>query len=338
MQNGMNKLSSDTVSSVMKNIEPNTDFPFECGKATVFEDNVVIQKGFWKKKSVTIPLAEIQNIQLIKHNYWIKPVTGYNLNIGSPNRNVIERLKEIVREQQLKKIAEVGSLTGTIPEMKFLDRFFPVILIVVSPVLFWHYFGSIILKFNRLPAPFLLVVSLSIAGFGLMIVLSIFAALKLYCLNSSWQGDWKIDREGFWRIRQDRVLSLLQPVPGDGIRYPDIRFGGKSVPVRIFKCNDLFMDLLALHLQRAGAEFSNRSVWPKLVRSLIVPLIGYGWWLARAKVGAPITGKEASSTLMAIVFGMAVFISLDIYVWWTEKRGLALLLARLGPLREKLNW
>ncbi len=69
------------------------DFPFKCGKATVYEDRVIVKKGYFRKTTQEIQLENIKNIRYINHAYWLEISENRLLTIGSPKRETLRKLK-----------------------------------------------------------------------------------------------------------------------------------------------------------------------------------------------------------------------------------------------------
>lgn len=75
-----------------------------------------------------------------------------------------------------------------------------------------------------------------------------------------------------------------------------------------------------------------------MIRTLIIPLLLCGWWIARSLTGLPVEGTEARSTIIAGTLGFGFLVVFGVYEWHIAKRELSQLLERLEILENTLDW
>lgn len=314
-------------------------FPLEFGRVTVYEDRLIVKSSFRKRKKLTeVPFEELHAIQVMNHRDCIRTKNNKLIVIGTLKRESRRMIQDHWRSFLLQQIKASGNWSGVVSGPVRSDKITPVIQMVIAVAFVIYLFDPFSIRWSRLDPAAFLIIATGMAGMMLMFMIPAMMFWRKAFLQSRVKGPWRIDREGFWRNKGSGMPSVVQIQPDDGVRYPEIRYGGRVLPWHHFVQSDLFFDLLAFHLRRRNASFTLEPLWPPLARSLIIPVVLAGWWFARDAVNFPVQAAELSGILIVGGLSFLAMVYSAIYSGYLRKKEFTALMDRIDTLKGELGW
>ena len=206
-------------------------FPLEFGRVIVYEDRLVLRTGFRKREKLKeVPFEELQALQVINHRDCIRTTNNKLIVIGTLKRKSRRKLQDLWRSFIFRRIKSSGHCSGDVPGPTRSDRIAPLIQLVIAIAMVTFLFDPFNTRWSRLNPAAFLIIATGMAGMLLMFMIPAMMFWQKAFLQSRMKGPWRIDREGFWRNNGLGMPSVVQIQPDDGVRYPNIRYGGRVLP------------------------------------------------------------------------------------------------------------